>query len=82
MKHFTVSFIAKISYSLYVNHVVLVRDLRVYGEWDNHFSVGPSDLPRGHFWFFFDIFANYLILIPLSYVTERVIEEPFGKIGN
>lgn len=77
------SFISKISFGLYVNHVVWGRDLRIQKALDNHWSYfGMDDLPRNHLWTFLDVMENYLIFIPMSYLTEKYIEQPFNKIGN
>eukprot|EP00347_Sterkiella_histriomuscorum_P018256 403346203 len=75
-------FISKISYGLYVNHVVFSRDLRLYGQIDDHLPFGQDDLPHPHFWFFLDILSNYIFYIPVSMLTEKYIELPCNKIGN
>eukprot|EP00347_Sterkiella_histriomuscorum_P001041 403373568 len=76
------SFISKISFGLYVNHVVISRDLRVLGQIDDHLPFGQEDLPHTYFWFILDILSKFIIFIPLSMLTEKFIEQPCNKIGN
>ena len=75
-------FISTISYSLYVNHVVLFRKLRTLGQWDDHTPFSFQDLPRTYLVYSLDILSHYVINIPLAMLTYRFIETPFNTLGN
>ena len=72
-------FVSKISYGLYVFHAAY-RDLRP--EVDKFFTYGPSDYPDTNFYFAVDVLSNYLMFVPLAYLSLRFLELPCADYGN
>lgn len=74
-------FISTISYGLYLYHV-FYRDIRTRGELDIRLKYGPADYPITLGWFTFDILSNYIMFIPIAWLSEKFFEVPLNDVGN